>query len=115
MSGAPVFPILRDEHVEAYEAGVSKKDLKQYEEWFAIKKIVNPRQDVKHIISTSLFWKNIRMHEPEIVIKNQASLMNAGKRKPLLRFDPWKHYVEPLLLGARWKRPHESGLGAGAG
>ncbi len=100
MSWATVFPILTDEHVEAYETGVSKKDRKLYDEYFKVKKIVNPR-DVRHIISTSLFWKNIRMSEPDIVIKNRASLMNAGKRKTLLRFDPWKHYVQPLLTGAR--------------
>ena len=103
MSWSEVFPILTDEHVDAFEMKVSKKDRKRYDEWFAVKKVFNPRS-TPHIVSTSLFWKNIRISMPQIVIKDRSTLMNAGKRGKLLRYHPWKHYVEPLLRGAHWLR-----------
>ena len=39
MSWSEVFPILTDEHVDAFETKVSKKDRKRYDEWFAVKQV----------------------------------------------------------------------------
>ncbi len=101
MSWSEVFPVLTDEHVDAFEAKVTAKERKQFAEWFTVKEIINPRE-VTHIVSTSLFWKNIRASQPQIVIKNRAMVMNAKHSGKLLRFDPWEHYVDPLLRGAHW-------------
>ena len=103
MSWSDVFPILSDEHVDEYEARVSTKERRQYEQWFAVQRVVNP-QPAGHILSTSLFWKNIRLAQPRIVIKDRAMLMRSDKKGKLLRYDPWTHYVAPLLQGAHWLR-----------
>jgi glycosyltransferase involved in cell wall biosynthesis len=42
---------------------------------------------------------------PDIEIKTRAQVMRPGK-KGLLRFDPWSHYVEPLIRGAYWLQKH---------
>ncbi len=100
MSWTDVFPVLTDEMVDAYEAEASGAERRKHDRWFEVRRVENPR-DVPHIVSTSLFWKNIREDLPEIVIRSRRSFMNAGRTRRVLRFNPWDHYVEPLLKGAR--------------
>lgn len=99
MTWSDVFPILTDELYDDYLASASKKARKEAETWFSEQRTINPR-DVGHIVSVSLFWKNIRSEQPDIVIRNRADFMSAGKRRKLLRFEPWSHYVAPLLEGS---------------
>jgi hypothetical protein len=101
MNWTDVFPVLDDAMVDEYEAKASKKERRELADWFAVREVVN-RREVGHIVSVSLFWKNIRSHEPEIVIKDRAMFMGVGRRRKLLRFDPWHHYAEPLIKGALW-------------
>jgi hypothetical protein len=101
MNWTDVFPVLDDAMVDEYEAKASKKERRELADWFAVREVVN-RREVGHIVSVSLFWKNIRSHEPDIVIKDRAMFMGVGRRRKLLRFDPWHHYAEPLIKGALW-------------
>lgn len=98
MNWSDVFPILTDELIDEYAARATRSFKREAAGWFAEQRTVNPRP-VQHIVSVSLFWKNIRSTQPEIVIRDRAWFMNAGRRK-LLRFEPWTHYVKPLLEGA---------------
>ena len=101
MNWTDVFPVLDDAMVDEFEAQATRKERKELADWFAVQEVINPRE-VNHIVSVSLFWKNIRSHEPDIVIKDRAMFMGMGRRKKLLRFDPWQHYAEPLIKGALW-------------
>lgn len=106
MSWSEVFPILSDEHVDAFEAGVSEVESGVLEGYFSVTRVINARPEAKHVVSTSLFWKNIRTDMPEIKIRSRKQFMKPGKK--LLRFDPWSYYTVPLLQGAYWiskKRP----------
>ena len=98
MNWSDVFPILTDELIDDYAAKAPLKFKREAAGWFAEKRTINPLT-VRHIVSVSLFWKNIRSAQPEIVIKDRAWFMAAGERK-LLRFEPWSYYVKPLLEGA---------------
>jgi hypothetical protein len=98
MNWSDIFPILTDELVDQFTAGAPLKFKREAAGWFAEKRTINPRA-VRHIVSVSLFWKNIRSAQPEILIKDRAWFMSAGRRK-LLRFEPWSYYVKPLLEGA---------------
>jgi hypothetical protein len=101
MNWTDVFPVLDDAMVDKFEAEASRKERGELAEWFAVQRVVN-RREVGHIVSVSLFWKNIRSHEPDILIKDRAMFMGVGRRRQLLRFDPWEHYAEPLIKGALW-------------
>jgi len=99
MSWTDVFPILTDEMVESYENKSTKLERQKFDEWFRVQRVENPH-DVKHVVTTSLFWKNIKSSQPNITIRGRRSFMSAADSKKVLRFNPWEHYVEPLLQGA---------------
>ena len=99
MTWSDVFPILSDELFDDYLAEASKKFRKETAGWFAEQRTINPRT-VRHIVSVSLFWKNIRSHQPDIVIRDRADFMSAEQGGRLLRFEPWSAYVKPVLEGA---------------
>ncbi len=99
MTWSDVFPILSDELFDEYLADAPKKFRREAAEWFAEQRTINPRP-TRHIVSVSLFWKNLRSHQPDIVIRDRADFMAAGKSRKLLRFEPWSTYVRPVLEGA---------------
>ena len=101
MNWTDVFPVLDDAMVDEFEDEATRPERRELADWFAVQRVVNCR-NAGHIVSVSLFWKNIRSHEPEIVIKDRAMFMGVGRRRKLLRFDPWGHYAEPLIKGALW-------------
>ena len=88
-----------------FQATATGEEREELSNWFAVQRVEN-RRDVKHIVSLSLFWKNIRSDQPDIVVKDRAMFMMAGRRRKLLRFDPWEHYAEPLIKGALWLKIH---------
>lgn len=99
MTWSDVFPILTDELYDEYVRTAPKTFRREAAGWFAEQRVIN-RRETPHIVSVSLFWKNITMQQPEIVIRERADVMLAGARGKVLRFDPWGHYVKPLLQGA---------------
>lgn len=107
MSWTDVFPVLDDEMVDAYEAGVTPEERAEYDDWFAVDRIIN-RSKAKHLVVFSLFWKNTRAEEPDLPPLTREVLMQAEEQGLVERFAPWSHYVQPLLNGAkrmREKRP----------
>ena len=80
MNWSDVFPILTDELVDEYAARAPAKFKREAEGWFSEQRTIN-RRDVAHIVSVSLFWKNIRSTQPEIMIKDRAWFMATGKQE----------------------------------
>ncbi len=99
MTWSDVFPIFPDELYDEYLADAPKQFRREADQWFAEKQTFN-RRDVRHIVSVSLFWKNINSDQPDIVIRDRADFMSAGKTRKLLRFEPWSYYVKPVLEAA---------------
>ncbi len=102
MSWSDIFPILTDELELQYEAEVSPEDVEKYETWFGVQRVINPRIIVgakQHLVAASLFWKNTKAEEPELPVITRELMKNALKLGLVRRFDPWSHYVQPLLDG----------------
>lgn len=93
------YPILTDEEVAVYEARGSRKDRQRLDEFFAVEKIIN-RKPSGHVLATSLFWKNVDAGDPELPRPTMHRLKNAQRLGLVKRYEPWAHYVEPLLRGA---------------
>ncbi len=107
MSWTDVFPVLDDDLVDAYEAGVTPDERTEYDAWFAVDRVIN-RSKARHLVVFSLFWKNTKASEPDLPPLDRETLMKAEEKGLVERFAPWGHYVQPLLDGAkrmREKRP----------
>ncbi|MEJ7606663.1 MAG: hypothetical protein WKF37_10435 [Bryobacteraceae bacterium] len=100
MSWTSAFPILSDEMVWEYESEASPAEKAELGDWFSIKKIFNPKAG-GHLLSFSLFWKNPRQTDPDLPKLSRQILKKAKKEGLVTRFEPWTHYVEPLLEGLR--------------
>lgn len=101
MSWTTVFPVFTDEMVEQYEAESTSGKRTELDGWFSIQKIINPQPHVRHVVSTSLFWKNPRQDDPDLPSLDRKTLKHAKRGGLVRRYEPWSHYVEPLLAGAR--------------
>lgn len=100
MSWTECFPVLTDEMVDAYERGATESEKREYDEWFAVDRVVN-RRESPHVAAFSLFWKHINQDDGELPSIDREVLTSAEERGLVKRFPPWEHYVEPLLEGAR--------------
>jgi hypothetical protein len=103
MSWTDVFPVLTDEMVGEFVERATPGELAELEEWFGERDVIHPRT-VKgagqHVVAASLFWKNTKASEPELPTLSRELLMNAESMGLVRRFNPWDHYVQPLLDGA---------------
>ena len=52
------------------------------------------------MVAASLFWKNTKAEEPELPALSRDLMKNALQLGLVRRFEPWDHYVQPLLDGA---------------
>jgi hypothetical protein len=100
MSWTSVFPVLTDEMVREYEAGVSKAERAELDAWFSVQEVINPKLGTRHLVSFSLFWKNRESADPELPKLDRRTLKHARHRGLVQRYEPWSHYVQPLLDGA---------------
>ena len=100
MSWTSVFPVLSEEMVREYAAGASKAERAELDEWFGIARIINPKPDARHLVSFSLFWKNRDTADPELPKLDRRTLKNAKQRNLVQKYEPWSHYVQPLLDAA---------------
>jgi len=103
MSWTDIFPVLSDELVEQYLLESSCEEKKEFAEWFGVQKVYNPRTTddaSQHVVAASLFWKNTRSEEPELPPLTRELLLDAKKYGLVRRFEPWSHYVQPLLDSA---------------
>jgi hypothetical protein len=103
MSWTDVFPVLNDDHLHAYEHGVSVEERVELDEWFAVDRVIN-RSKAKHLVTCSLFWKNACADEPDLPPLTLDRLVRAQELGLVERFAPWDHYVQPLMDGARLLR-----------
>ena len=101
MSWTTVFPVLTDEMVGQFETEATEAERAELDGWFSVARVINPQPLTRHIVSTSLFWKNPRKDDPDLPSLDRKALKHAKRRGLVRRFDPWPHYVEPLLAGAR--------------
>jgi hypothetical protein len=94
-----ILPFLTDAHVAEYEADATVAERAQLDEWFDVEQVINPRPS-RHVVAASLFWKNVDVDDPELPPPTLELLKDARKLGLVRRFEPWKHYVEPLIEGA---------------
>ena len=96
MSWTEVFPIFDDEMVEEFEREATLGERTELEEWYGVAEIFGARE-ARHVVSYSLFWKNVRVSDGPLPKPSRKMMQNAVELGLARRFDPWKHYVEPLL------------------
>jgi hypothetical protein len=106
MSWTSFFPVFTDDFVENYLDKVTQSEQSKLDEWFNVAEVVNRKHEPRHVIATSLFWKRDLMGQGELPPISRETLMNAASLGLSGRFDPWEHYVEPLLEGARELHRH---------
>lgn len=99
MSWNNIYPVMSDEMVDDYEAKATPAEKARMEEWFGVDRILNPT-DSDHVVSVSLFWKNVDIDKPDLPPASEALMRNALNEGLVTRYAPWEHYVEPLLAGA---------------
>ena len=80
MSWTTVFPVLTVEMVEQYEAESTSEERTELDGWFSIQRIINSQPQVRHVVSTSLFWKNPRRDDPDLPSLDRKTLKHARKR-----------------------------------
>ena len=93
------YPLLTDAGVAAAEASANPSEQAMLNEFFAVRRVVNPKPS-RNVISTSLFWKNVDAGDGELPKPTMKLLREAKQRSLVKRYDPWSHYVQPLLRGA---------------
>jgi hypothetical protein len=96
MSWTDSYPVMPDEMIEDFETLATPQEKAELEEWYGVKEIFNA-QDKPHIVTFSLFWKPSSKSKKIYPTPTREILMNAGKLGLDLRFEPWSHYVQPIL------------------
>ena len=97
MGWTDVFPVFTEEMVDEFEETATPEDREQLEDWYGTERVLNNQPDRKDIVSVSLFWKNVREGDPELPVPTRDILQNAQELGLAKRFNPWDHYVKPLL------------------
>ncbi|WP_193212036.1 beta-1,6-N-acetylglucosaminyltransferase [Luteolibacter marinus] len=97
MSWTEVFPVFTEDQVDEFEAEATLPERQELEEWYGIARVINPRPECREIVSLSLFWKNVRGGDPDLPVPTRELMMNAVELGLAKRFNPWDHYVKPLL------------------
>lgn len=95
MSWTDVFPILTDQMVEEFTADATLEDKEELEGFHGVAEVFNP-QDKPHVVSCSLFWKNVRNGDSDLPEPTTELMKKASEMGLALRHDPWEHYVLPL-------------------
>ena len=97
MSWTEVFPVFDDDLVAQFFDCATENERLELEEWYGIDEVINEQQN-SHIVSFSLFWKNVSSADPDLPPPSRELMKNARALGLSLRFDPWQHYVAPLLI-----------------
>jgi hypothetical protein len=96
MSWTDAFPVMSEEMVEEFENLATPEERAELEEWYGVKEIFNA-QDKPHLVSFSLFWKPSAASKKVYPKPTREILMIAGELGLDLRFEPWPHYIQPVL------------------
>ena len=110
MSWTESFPVLNDEMVEAYEAEVGAEERAEFDDWFAVDRVIY-RSKARHLVVFSLFWRNLNTSDPDLPTITRETLLKAEEKGLVERFAPWNHYVQPLLDGAEKLRETRPEIG----
>lgn len=97
MGWTDVFPVFTEEMVDEFEEQATAEERAELEDWYGTERVLNPQPDCKDIVSVSLFWKNVREGDPDLPVPTREILQNAQEMGLAKRFNPWDHYVKPLL------------------
>ena len=92
MSWTNVFPVLTEEMVSEYKETVTPVEKAELHEWLGVKKRLNLKPS-PHLVSVSVFWKNLRQEEPDLPPLTRELLMNAPALGIVRRHAPWEHYI----------------------
>lgn len=96
MSWTECFPVMDESMVEEFEELATAEERAQLEEWYGVKEVIN-RQDKRHVLAMSLFWKPSAASKRVYPKPTRRVLKNAGELGLDLRFEPWPHYIQPIL------------------
>lgn len=97
MSWTDVFPVFTEEMVDEFHEHATAADKALLEEWYGVERVLNPLPHLTEIVTMSLFWKNVHAGDPELPVPTRERLQNAVELGLAERFNPWDHYVRPLL------------------
>ncbi len=97
MGWTDVFPVFTEEMVDEFDELATPEDRAQLEAWYGTERVLNAQPERKDIVSVSLFWKNVREGDPDLPTPTRELLQNAQALGLAKRFNPWDHYVRPLL------------------
>lgn len=97
MAWPDVFPVFSEEQFDDYFAEATPEEVKLMEEWYGVEKILNRQLGATEIVSVSLFWKPVQSGGRDYPTPTREILRNAVALGYADRFDPWDHYVRPLL------------------
>lgn len=99
MSWSDIYPIFSEEQVIDYVDNVNSDDRKILEKWFGVERTINKREG-EHVVAVSLFWRNPKAQDEDLPTITRSLMQNAVSLGISKRYDPWTHYVIPLLEGA---------------
>jgi hypothetical protein len=99
MSWTDIFPVMTSEDYALYDRTASQDEKNEMEMHFRVLEVYQA-QESKHIVSSSLFWRNARKEDDELPSPTRESMINARSLGLTGRYHPWEHYVQPLLVGA---------------
>lgn len=101
MSWTDSFPIFDDDMMHRYHQEVHEESKRLLTSFFEIEATINPQDRASHVVATSLFWKRDASLQKELPPITRELMMKARSLGLAGRFDPWDHYVLPILDGAR--------------
>jgi hypothetical protein len=100
MNWAEIFPIFADEDVLTYRQRATMAERAEMKAHYRVLNKIGGRK-ADHIVSISLFWKNVFAEDPDLPQPTRELMMTAVERDLVRRYDPWLRYVEPTLAGAK--------------
>lgn len=107
MGWTDVFPVFTEEMVDDFDAKATLAERAQLDEWYDTDYVLNAQPECTDIVSVSLFWKNVRLGDEELPTPTREILKNAKELGYAKRFNPWDHYVQPLLDQVpQWKKKY---------
>ena len=85
MSWTSAFPVLTDEMIDQFQVEATKEEQIELDQWFSIKKVINPQPAIRHVVSTSLFWKNPKQEDPELRAADLLNIVGSAE---------WSNFVD---------------------
>ena len=97
MAWTDVYPVFDEDLVDQYDKEATEAEKAEMRELYEVAEIHNA-QAKSHIVSYSLFWKPVKLEDDPYPTPSREVLENAVELGHAPRYDPWEHYVVPLLL-----------------